>query len=763
MKRPWILITISFVLGELVGYEMSIKVIFIIVLMAILAVLMKKYSKFIILFSAFFILGMLCMFFAKNTFTNKNVKPSIKVERDIVVDEIVEKDTTIQIRAGKVIVYLKKELEVELKSGYKVRVTGKLMDIKPATNPGEFDAYLYYKAIGVEELISAKSIKVLDNRVNVFKVFLNNIRVSGLERLSIIYEKEEAAFLSAALFGAKNLIEDKDYNLYRDSGMAHLLAISGLHISILGMSVYFLLRKKAKFNFIVSGLLASILLLMYSGLVGGGVSVIRAVTMLITVFVAEYLGRSYDLLSAACFSAVIILIISPFQIFQISFLLSFLAVISISIGTYLVKYFKFNKKGIKYSILQSIVISITVQICTLPIISYFFFSFSIYSVILNIFVIPLMALVIWSAIGAVFISFFSFKLSIFISGLSVYILKLYRFLAQLSLSFPFAKVLTGRPSLIKILIYYLVLVLMGFLIKKNKKVFKRDIYKLCSLTFAYMLFIIMLLPITFTIKKTKITYLDIGQGDSIIVESGNENILIDSGSTTNKQAGRFILEPVAKSKAIKRFDKVFLTHADRDHTNAFLWLIENVKDIDINKVYLPTMAKGAKEYSYIVESLENANIDIEYIEAGFKFFTNAGSFECIWPYGGHEEITKEVNEQSITLLYNEKDFSALFTGDSGKVSEEVYVPENLEKLKNLTCLKVGHHGSFSATSKTLVLAATPKYAVISCAKNNTYGHPHREVLERLEVNNVDVFETDKNGAVILETDGKTLNIVGMLK
>jgi len=100
MKRPWILITISFVLGELVGYEMSIKVIFIMVLMAILAVLMKKYSKFIILFSAFFILGMLCMFFAKNTFTNKNVKPSIKVERDIVVDEIVEKDTTIQIRAG---------------------------------------------------------------------------------------------------------------------------------------------------------------------------------------------------------------------------------------------------------------------------------------------------------------------------------------------------------------------------------------------------------------------------------------------------------------------------------------------------------------------------------------------------------------------------------------------------------------------------------------------------------------------------------------
>lgn len=802
MKRPWIQILIALMLGELVGYYLERTEIYWLGILCIFCFIYiySKLSLGIIKIPFIFILlSCFCLGFGRMYILEQEKLSSPGMIRDkIIITKIVEEKEKVKIYGKDTLVYIDREkyAKWDLKLGQTIFIQGKSKHPKKPSNPGEFNAYLYYRSIGVKRIVFAKEIQILDKRVDRLKQFLYQIRKKGIQQLEKIFVDKEAGFVNAVLLGERTKLDMELYQNMQSLGISHLLAISGLHISMIGLCIYYILRKRFLVNFFYAGFFSSIFLFLYGILVGESVSVIRAISMLVMVFIAEWLGRSYDIVSALSVSGVIILCLSPYQIFQMGFLLSFGAVLAIGVpAKYFIQFFNvYKKNGDRYKFLESIIVSIMIQIITVPIIAYHLFAFSPYSILLNLLVIPLMGLFICSVILALGISFISLKLGIFVGGLAHYIIQFLYGITKCFISLPFAQIQIGRPSIYQIIIYYSILLLCGyicknylkiynFIIKNNRDSFKRckifqriwkriinikmeyrykEIFKIKYLRHLYGILVLvnihifsicLLLPISDI--KTKIYYMDIGQGDSIFIQSGRENILMDSGSTSNLKAGEYILEPMLKSLGIKKLDRVFLSHADQDHTNAFLYLVEQ-KEIEIGGVYLPFVAEWVKEYQYIIKCLELANIPIYLIESGYSFQTSKGEFQCLSPIRGKEE--REINEQSLVFFYKEGDFKALFTGDAGKISEKKILETEKLQLEDITVLKIGHHGSYTASSEEFIRYCSPQYAMISYAKGNHYGHPHLEVIKRLQDYKIKTYETAKHGAILVVTDGFGLKI-----
>jgi len=252
-------------------------------------------------------------------------------------------------------------------------------------------------------------------------------------------------------------------------------------------------------------------------------------------------------------------------------------------------------------------------------------------------------------------------------------------------------------------------------------------------------------------KATKLTFLDVGQGDGIFLDAG-ETIMIDGGSSSKKTIGRDTIEPFLKSQRITCLDKVFLTHADEDHVSGIRYLGTD-SDIRIKTLYLPWPAKGSEDYADVMGLAD----ETVYLKAGDKISLKRGTLLCLSPYyDGENDIvsSQDMNEQSLVLLYTEGDFSALFMGDAGKSSEEIML-RHLSAWrdhfpKNITVFKVGHHGSDSSTSEALLEEMSPGIAVLSYGRFNRYNHPSPETVELLENYGIRHVDTADTGAITFE-------------
>ena len=202
-------------------------------------------------------------------------------------------------------------------------------------------------------------------------------------------------------------------------------------------------------------------------------------------------------------------------------------------------------------------------------------------------------------------------------------------------------------------------------------------------------------------------------------------------------------------------DAVFLTHADIDHINGILWLIEN-SDIVVEKIYLPEPAREDEHYDKIKALAKERQIPILYCAAGDEFLIGRGKFTCLSPKRG--EKIENVNAQSIVLWYQEKDFSMMLMGDARLEEEEEIL--HSKEICPVYVLKAGHHGSKTSTGDHWLRALRPNTVILSYGKKNRYGHPSKEVLKRLEEAGTRVFSTQKSGAIRLETDGKRMKIRG---
>lgn len=656
--------------------------------------------------------------------------------------------------------------------GRDIRCRGEFNNFEAPANPGQFDSKSYYKNEGLLGVLKADEISLQRNSHSFSPdIYLHKLNLSISEKYQKLLGIRDAGSLSAMVLGDKRNLDEEIKELYQENSISHLLAISGLHISLVAGAVYLFL-KKLKISFKFPLFFASIILFTYGMFTGFSISTTRAVIMMCMFFFSFLLGRSYDLPNSLAVSAIIQMFINHRVIYQISFQLSFLAVIGIFyIMPELMYIFKIdykNKKGINkvfLMVLSSIICSISINIASLPVILANFYELSLIGVFLNIIVIPLMSILVITGLLGGFVSLITEAAGKFILGASYYILNIYTFLCKIGNNFTSLRLILGKPEKWQIITYYILIFLIFYFLSHKRRLEKIKILKnntvLPFKMFKRIFVTILTLSLGFFIlvykkEEFSLNMLDIGQGDCFVISDEHKNIYIsDCGSTTVDKAGKQRLLPFLKSKGWKRINTIFVSHMDKDHVNGVNDLLK-CPEITIDKIIISVSYKSDNLNCTELEELKaltkDRKINLLYMKKGDEIRSGDLGFKCLYPTGN--EHIEDQNEASIVMRMEYKGISVLFTGDiAGTTEEEVMKLTDKETL-DCDILKVCHHGSKNSSSPEFLKNVDPKFYLISCGLMNRYGHPHKAALERMAEEGGKIFRTDHMGAVEIKLKNK---------
>lgn len=656
-----------------------------------------------------------------------------------------------KIYLGKVIIFSDKM--TDMLPGNKVRIRCQIRTFLGARNEGNFDDKLYYNSIGIsavfyqKEVLSVeKSIWPVRSRLLKLKIFLSTI-------IYRICNEENASVLDAMLLGQKNGISTEVKELYQSAGIYHLCCISGTHMVVIGLGVYSLFRKK--FKFLPAGVCGIIAILMYSLMVGLSVSVLRAVIMLVCRLAADMTGRTYDMISALGFSAVIAMIMNPYVIYNSGFLLSYGAVAAICTALPVLKQVYIREERTLAGRMQSVFItSMTIQIFTLPVLAWNFCELPVYAVLVNLIVIPCIVYILISGIAGITVGIINIVAGSFLAGVSNYGLVIYKTLCSIINNLPFNMYVTGRPSINNIVIYYVILLIIIVILWKNYKrdeTFKELFWYVRVVRAFLTVGIIGILMLLITVRPNrlpKISIMDVGQGDSILLRPGDGmNYLIDGGSSDIKNVAKYRILPCLKAKGIDKIDYAIVTHSDADHINGISELLSERSGTHsyIRTLVLPDINNKSTEFAELIKTARLCGIKIIYICAGQRWKSNKYSIDCMYPIKNMDST--DVNEMCTVISFAYNGFRMTFMGDIGTEGETELLKMN--SIMKSDILKVGHHGSKNSSSDEFLAKVHPRVSVISSGINNRFGHPHNETLDRLRNIGSQAYVTAKTGEVTI--------------
>lgn len=775
--------TKSMSIGETIGIIIVGSMIVIIVLQMLY--LHKKKSKI----SSYYFLFFLPFFFILGFFrTSEQLKPAIfdstfdeKIETTLWGELITIEDkgeyqrlTLKEVKINdrnhnptfirsKVLVYNSNITQFKL--GNLLKVSGTLQKFQIATNPGQFNEYVYYRNKKFDYKINAKKVTIENSEYNIFydRIYRLNLKFQSV--YNSILDEKQSGILSAMILGDTNSLDEEVNELYKQNGISHIIAISGLHVSLLGLTLFNLLRR-LRIPMLPSTIASVFLLYAYGILTGFSVSTNRSIVMLVIYMISLLVGRTYDLLSGTALSAILILLQNPMEIFNAGFLLSFGAIVAVG------GIFPILKKliPIQNTILHSFLMCIAIQFVTTPILLYYFYEIPTFSVFINLIIIPLSSLVILLAVVAVLLGSIYLPLGIFFIGGAHFLLIFFDGVCKLALHLPFRQLLIGRPDTITLVAYFMALAI--FLLLNQKKLKKLS---LIVLLFSGVIF---LKPVS---AEMEITFLDVGQGDGIVLNlPDNTTFLIDGGSTNISKIGKYRIESFLRFKGIKVIDYAIVTHTDKDHISGLLELMEAMKDWDsvekenkenkenkdyinsqilIRNLVLPSTSLKDEAYNYLVILAAKKGIPCLYIQKGDVFELDDLIITCLHPSEKYKPKSK--NDYSTVLSLTYKDFDLLLTGDLEANGEELVNAELKKRggfAKSYDILKVAHHGSKYSTMAEFLEIVSPGFSIISCGKKNSYGHPHKELLDRLKNCGSEYYITYESGAITILTNGEKMQL-----
>lgn len=635
------------------------------------------------------------------------------------------------------IVLVTDRLLPELKHGMKLKLKGELYSFNRAGNPGEFDSRSYNYTRNIDYEIKNPIFISRSNDYNYLKSFFYSMKHKCKENIiksDLSKDKKTSSIINTMLLSEKSDL-DKDLNkLYQENGISHILSISGLHVWLIGGCFYKGFRKTG-LPLKPSCFLASLFLTMYILMIGFHISAFRAYIMFLFFFFSLWLKRTYHMLTACSLALILSLIINYRFIIHPGFLLSYSAVYSIILIFPALSGIIKNKFLNKYGFTMSL----SLQLGMLPIVSCLFYEFSPYALVLNILAVPCVFPILLLGILTCIIGFLSYTISGFFLSLSSFLLHFIHYLMELVSGLPFSRLIVGKPQILAIVLYYFILILILFISRYSDK--KRRILSIGILS---MFFVLMYKNRTDLV----ITILDIGQGDAIVIEIKDKAVvLIDGGSSSKTDGGARVLEGFLKYKGYDSVNLHILTHSDKDHVLGIKNMIK--KGYPVDSFVLPKVMNKDKAYIEFEGLLDKKKT--AYIGKSDRIRIDEAEFVC---YNPVKDVNYEKsNEYSTVLCLNYKGFKALFTGDLEGEGERLVVEDSLP---DIDVLKVAHHGSKNSTRDDFLNQVCAEYAMISCGRNNSYGHPHRELLERLEKRKIKIYRTDRNGAITIKTDGRTI-------
>ena len=846
--------------------------------------------------------------------------------------------------------------EESLKIGQQIILEGTFSHFATATNPGEFDVQRYYAAKGIGGRVRQSQILAVGEKYSFLREKLYGFRQVLHDRLAEVFPAKEASVMQTLLLGEKEELDAEVKALYQKNGIAHILSISGLHITLLGMGVYRLL-KRLGLPVRAAAVGGAMLLLIYGVMVGMSVSASRAIGMYLLQMLGIFVGRTYDMLTGLGLMALLLVLQEPERLCDVSFLMSFGAVLGICILTPVLSgdgrerdadeelevkgisawlrtvadifgdsAYERNKyregwRKVAYEGIQRMVstvkggfaASVGVILFTLPVQLWFFYEIPVYSVLLNLLVLPFMSVVVAGGILSL------------IPGLGLVgtvdclILWWYEWVCGRFEELPGAIWCVGRPEVWQIICYYVGILLLVFgreyveawkkrgtygeenvpgdrlhfartlwclkmrgawkrrgtygeknvpgdrqhfartlwclitrgadeSIRNRKKDCNGEMiqhsdrrFGICStgvqnalekfrcawqgaMTYMnrvpHLIAVVMILGLLIGLLTgnfdcgSRVTFLDVGQGDGIVVETGQGAYLFDCGSTSRKNIGEYVLKPYLKSRGTRSLRGVFVSHPDEDHMNGVIELLENGADwgIVVEQLFLPAIAEGKRTESFatLLAAAEVAEVPVSYIKCGDEIRDSQLRLLCLHPEENTtladanaysecfyvEVFAKKIKQEAIDdrkandasggsaiegsgengsfagnserkdFRVNDGKINILLTGDVEGEGERQLTQELQEQRGQrefrVDILKVAHHGSGYSTGTEFLATASPAIAIISCGRNNSYGHPHAETLQRLEDARVPWYGTMDYGALTVTVDSHGNRLRGYL-
>lgn len=878
--------------------------------------------------------------------------------------------------SGKLQCELTNTQEVQsLRLGQHIVLEGFFSHFDAATNHGEFDVRAYSAGKGIGGRVRKAQVLAAEEDYSFLREKLFAFRRRLHDRLAKVFPEKEASVMQTLLLGEKEELDAEVKALYQRNGIAHILSISGLHITLLGMGCYRLLKRLgAPVRVAAAG--GAMTLLLYGMMVGMSVSASRAIGMYLLQMLGIFVGRTYDMLTGVGLLAALLVLQQSERLGDVSFLMSFGAVLGICLLTpvfagdgrednvgvetasgvvaglltvtdilgdsaYERNKYREGWRKVVYERLWRMVSALKsgfaasagVILFTLPIQLWFFYEIPVYSVLLNLLVLPFMSVVMAGGILSL------------IPGLGIagtvdcLILWWYEWICERFGELPGAVWCVGRPAKWQMIVYYsgLFVLIIGrnyaekwkrqrlyaaYVAENNhgdghraererqrretrgvddsgrgrkresnrKKMQHSDRYSeicttrwrhvlanfwytwqgvmtyrsgvMCRIVAAMILVLIVGLLTGNFDRGSRVTFLDVGQGDGIVVETGQGAYLFDCGSTSRRKIGEYVLKPYLKSRGIQSLRGVFVSHPDEDHMNGILELLENGGEwgITVEQMFLPaiTEAERREAFEKLLVAAEYAGVPVSYIKCGDEIRDSRLRLRCLHPeenttladanaysecfyvevfakavkWGAAEEMEASgEGGRAASEVYGEngsfavgvtgektghgdtgerKNFgvgagklSILLTGDvegegEQQLTQELQTLKTLQEAKTLRAaqesqalqnarklqepreqqelwesrrqggfkvdiLKVAHHGSGYSTSSEFLAAAGPAAAIISCGRNNSYGHPHAATLQRLEDAKVPWYLTTDYGALTVTVDSHGNRLQGYLR
>lgn len=647
--------------------------------------------------------------------------------------------------------------------GDQLLVYGEMVFWEKVSNPGAFDSRKYYFSDNIVCSLDKPKIKTYIPGEAGIKHMLYMLRRMMESSFYEVLDEKTAGTIAAVCLGEKGGMDSEWKETFQEGGIAHILAISGLHITLIGTGIYQILRKTGCSIF-AAALCVGTFIILYTVMTGFSVSAVRAVIMFCIWLGAQVFGRKYDMLTAVSGAAIALLIKDSRVLIDASFLLSFSAVLVLAILIPAVN----DTCMLRNAVMKNVVSGILVWIGTLPVTLFFFYQTAPWSFLLNLIVVPLMSLIMISGLSAAMAGCVYLPWGIFLGAPVYYLLYFFEWLCQMEKKLVQAVWITGKPQNWRICLFYVMLggcvLISRVLVKGNTHGKKEQCYKVRALWLTVLGICIGLMN-PGTPDELRITCLDVGQGDGAVLQMPTgEVFLVDGGSTSEGQVWKYQMEKTLKYYGISEIEGIFLSHDDQDHISGVEEYLDeyqktyggkNKEGISLRQIYLPTTDRK-ETFLNLKEKAVKAGIEVVSVSQGSRIESEKGgwSIQCLSP--NSHTLSGDSNEDSMVLMVTYGTFRMLFTGDFEGNAEKRLAQNGMEL--DAEVLKVGHHGSANGSSEEFLQMVAPEISVISCGKNNRYGHPAEETLERLKKAGSKIFVTAEDGAVQIVSDGKGYSV-----
>lgn len=615
------------------------------------------------------------------------------------------------------------------------RVEGRFL-LRYTADGGKQEA-TYHQGKGIFLLAYSKNEPVVTRSTQTpVRFFASDLRKGIIAVLDAVFPEDTLGFARALLLGDSSLLTYEIDTAFQVSGIRHVIAVSGLHVSILFALVYLLCWKRR----ILTALLGLPALLLFAAVAGFTPSITRACIMQGLMILALLLNKEYDPPTALGFAVLVMLICNPLTITSVSFQLSVGCMVGIFLFSGRISGYLLNEKRLGSAkgksakarltrwFVGSVSVTLSAMAVTTPLCAWYFGSVSLIGIVTNLLTLWVISFIFYGIMAACIFGAIWLPAGKTIALCIAWPIRYVLIAAKTLSSLPFAAVYTSSIYIVYWLIVSYVL-LAVFLWSKEKR----------PLLFGCCVIVTLLLSITASwaeplMDNYRMTVLNVGQGQCILLQSGNKRYLIDCGGDNDAVAADAAAE-LLLSQGVHTLDGLILTHYDGDHVGGVVGLLSRVS---AKKLYLPDIEDDGEVRSTLTAAYGDT---ISWIRSNTVIDANQAK---IYLFPGKER--EAGNENGICVLFQAENCDILITGDRNSAGERLLLEQ--AEISELEILVAGHHGSKSSTSLALLEATSPETAVISVGADNRYGHPTQEVLNRLKLFGCQVWRTDLDGTIL---------------